>query len=240
MTVNRLQGSRAVVSGSSLIRYAGLAAVGAGAIFIGIQPFHPPDVLESVSTRVWAALQPLKLVMCLLFLLGLAGLYARQAEKTGWLGLIGFLLFSLSWALQTGFVFTEAYILPVLAQVAPAFVASFLGIVNGSPGEMNIGALPGLYMLVGILYLVGGLLFGIATFRARVLPRWAGGLLAVGVLLPLLASSFVLHPLDRIFAVPVGLAIAWLGASLWSRRQERAVAFPAGPEGPQLGSVAAE
>ena len=32
----------------------------------------------------------------------------------------------------------------------------------------------------GILYMLGGLLFGIATFRARILPRWAGCLLAVG------------------------------------------------------------
>ena len=32
---------------------------------------------------------------------------------------------------------------------------------------------------IGVL--LGGLLFGIATFRAGVLPRWAGGVLAVGV-----------------------------------------------------------
>jgi hypothetical protein len=64
------------------------------------------------------------------------------------------------------------------------------------------------------------MLFGVATFRAGVLPRWAAALLAVGTLLPILGSSLVPHPFDRIFAVPVGLALAWLGYALWSERRE--------------------
>jgi hypothetical protein len=71
-----------------------------------------------------------------------------------------------------------------------------------------------------VSYLLGGVLFGVATFRAGVLPRWAAGLLVVGTLLPVLGSSLVPHPFDRIFAVPVGLALAWLGYALWSERRE--------------------
>ena len=70
--------------------------------------------------------------------------------------------------------------------------------------------------------MLGGLLFGIATLRAGVLPRWAGGLLAIGVVLPLVASSLVPHPFDRIFAVPVGLALAWLGYALWAEQRKHA------------------
>ena len=40
--------------------------------------------------------------MCFFGLLGMAGLYARQAEKSGWLGLAGFLLFSLWLGAHTG------------------------------------------------------------------------------------------------------------------------------------------
>src|SRR5919112_5177477 len=85
------------ITASSLIRWSGLAALVAGLIFAGIQPIHPPDVLASVTTSAWAIIQSLKLIMCLLFLLGIAGLYARQVEEAGWLGLVGFLLLSLSW-----------------------------------------------------------------------------------------------------------------------------------------------
>jgi hypothetical protein len=61
-------------------------------------------------------------------------------------------------------------------------------------------------------------LLGIATFRAGILPRWAGGALAVGTVLPL-AFSLLPHEFARLAAVPIGLALAWLGYALWSERR---------------------
>ena len=107
----------------------------AGIIFAGIQPIHPPDVLASVTTGTWAIITSLKLAMCFFFLLGITGLYARQVEESGRLGLVGYLLFSLCWALQTGFVFAEPLILPVLATAAPTFVESYLGSSMGLPAR---------------------------------------------------------------------------------------------------------
>ena len=212
---------------SKLIRWSGLAALLAGLIFAGIQPIHPPDVLSSVTTGAWTIIISLKFAMCLLFLVGIAGIYARQVERAGWLGLAGFLLLSLCWWLQTGYVFTDLFILPVLANEAPQFVESFLGIVNPeSPVEMNIGALPAAYGLLGILYMLGGLLFGIATLRARVLPRWPAGLLAVAALLTP-AAALLPHAIQRLAAIPVGLALAWLGYALWTERRRARASDPA-------------
>jgi len=211
------------ITAPKLIRWAGLSAMAAGTIFVVIQPIHPLDVLSSVTTDQWVIIQSLKTAMCLFGLLGLAGLYARQVKEAGWLGLAGYLLFSLFFAHTIAFAFTEAFILPQLATEAPKYVESFLGIINPeSPVEMNTGALPTLYALAGFGYVLGGLLFGIATFRAGILPRWAAGLLAVGAVLPIILSSLVPHPLDRIFAVPVGLALVWLGYALWSERRAQA------------------
>jgi hypothetical protein len=208
------------ITASSLIRWTGLAALVAGLIFAGIQPIHPPDVLSSVTTSAWAIITTLKTVMCLLFLIGITGLYARQVERAGWLGLAGFLLLTLSWWLQTAFVFAEAYILPPLATTAPKFVDSTLGtLAAGRASEVNLGALPALYNLgVGIPYMLGGLLFGIATLRAGILPRWPAGLLAVAaVLTP--AAALLPHAIQRLAAIPVGIALAWLGYALWSERR---------------------
>ena len=204
-----------------LIRWSGLAAMVAGAIFVGIQPIHPADVLASVTTDMWMIVISLKFIMCLLFLAGITGLYVRQANKAGWLGLIGFLLLGVSWWLQAGFVFAELFVLPVLASTAPQFVVSFLGIVNGTPGDMNIGALPAVFGVVGILYLLGGLVFGIATFRARVLPRLPAALLAIAaVITP--AAALLPHQLQRYAAVPMGMALIWLGYVIFSERRDQA------------------
>ncbi|GHO97159.1 hypothetical protein KSF_072070 [Reticulibacter mediterranei] len=209
------------ITASNLIRWTGLSAIIAGIIFAGIQPIHPPDVLASVTTSAWGIITPLKTVMCLLFLLSWTGIYARQVKEAGWLGLAGFLLLSLSWALQTAFVFAETFIVPLLATTAPKFVDGFLGLATGHASEVNLGILPTLYTLVGISYMLGGLLFGIATFRASILPRWAAGLLAVAsALTP--AAALLPHQIQRLAAIPVALALIWLGYALWSERREQA------------------
>jgi len=212
---------------SNLIRWSGLAAVPAGIIFAAIQPIHPPDVVESVTTSAWAIITPLKTAMCMLFLVGITGIYARQVEKAGWLGLAGFLALIVSWTLQTAFVFAEAFILPPLAATAPAFVDGSLGISYGHTGGVDLGALPTLYSVgVGINYMLGGLLLGVATLRAGILPRVPAALLALAATLTPLAALLP-HAQQRFAAVPVALALAWLGYSLWSER--RASASQAAP-----------
>jgi hypothetical protein len=229
------------ITTANLIRWAGVSAMAAGIIFAGIQPIHPPDVLASVTTGAWAIITSLKTAMCLLFLLGIMGIYARQANKAGWLGLAGFLLLTISWWLQTGFVFAEAFIFPLLATTAPQFVDSALGtIARGQASDVNLGALPTIYSLgVGVPYMLGGLLFGIATFRVGILPRWPAGVLAVAAALTPLAALLP-HAIQRLAGIPVGLALAWLGYTLWSERRERAAEAIPGRAGAQLGQSGAE
>jgi hypothetical protein len=228
------------VTTANLIRWAGVAPMGAGMLYIAIQAIHPLDVFSSVTTAQWAITHYLSIVMDILAMLGIAGIYARQVEKSGWLGLAGYLLFSLFWALSLAFHFIEAFIEPVVANVAPQFVEGLLGMVTNVPSAMNLGALPAVYMLAGIAgYVLGGLLFGIATFRAGILPRWAGGLLALGTLLPILLSSVVHHPFDRLFAVPVGLALVWLGYALWSERRQPATELLGSMGSPQFSQTQA-
>ncbi len=211
---------------ASLVRWTGLAAVAAGLIFAGIQPIHPPDFLPSVTTGTWATFMYAKLAMCLFFLVGITGLYARQADRAGWTGLAGFALLFVTWFLQAAFIFTEGFVLPTVAAAAPQFVESFLTLANGSKPTMDIGPAVVLYGVAGIFYMLGGLLFGIATARAGILPKWPAILLAVAATLTPLAALLP-HEMQRLAGIPVGLAIAWLGYALWSARQPKVVAAPA-------------
>src|ERR1700693_790023 len=100
---------------SNLLRWAGLSAMAAGLIFAVVGLIHPPQIVSSVTTGTWTIVHSLTIAMSFLGLLGIAGIYARQADRAGWLGLAGFVLLSLWFVLVTGFTFFEAFILPLLA-----------------------------------------------------------------------------------------------------------------------------
>jgi hypothetical protein len=210
------------ITTANLNRWAGLSALTAGICYIAIGIFHPPNILSSVTTNSWVIVHVLACAMSFFGLLGMAGLYARQAEKSGWLGLAGYVLFSLWLILIMGFSFVEAFILPSLAATVSTFVDGWLGMFSSSTSAVNLGILPVLWTLTGPLYMFGGLLFGIATFRAGILSRWAGVLLALGTALAPIAALIPLDSQPKV-AVPVGLALAWLGYSLWLERREQIV-----------------
>jgi hypothetical protein len=156
--------------------------------------------------------------MCFFGLLGITGIYARQVKESGRLGLAGYLLLSLWLVLMMGFTFVEVFILPVLATATPSFVVGWMGMFSGPAGGMDLGVLPTVWTLTAPIYMLSGLLFGIATLRAGILSRWAAGLLAAGTLSAPVAALLPLE-LQPKTAVPVGLALAWLGYSLLTERR---------------------
>src|SRR5215216_4411757 len=126
------------ITTATLTRLAGLSAMLAGLCFIVIGMFHPVNIPSSVTTATWVNVHIFAFALGFFGLFGMAGLYARQAEKTGWLGLAGFLLFSVWMTLVSGFSFVEAFILPRLATESPAFVAAVLGMFSGAPSEIDL------------------------------------------------------------------------------------------------------
>ena len=221
------------ITASTLMRLAGLSAMATGLCFLVIGMFHPVNVPASVTTATWVNVHIFATALGFFGLFGMAGLYARQAEESGWLGLIGFLLFSAWMTLVCGFSFVEAFILPRLATESPAFVAGILGMFSSIPSPVDLGILPTLWNISGPMYILGPLLFGIATFRARVLPRWAGALLVLGaVLVPV--GALVPPEFQPKIMIPVGLAMAWLGYALFSERREQVSEPVPGSARPQI------
>ena len=205
----------------NLIRWAGLAALVAGICFVALGLLHPPEILSSVTTSRWAITHAVAIALSVFGLLGVTGLYARQMEAAGWLGLAGYLLWSLWLVLFLPFNFVEAFILPLLATEAPTLAEGFLGVITRSASEASFGALAGLWALSDILFLLGGLVFGIATLRAGILSRWAAGVFTVGIgLAP--ATALLPHELEPLVAVPIGAGLAWLGVALWAERRAQA------------------
>jgi hypothetical protein len=205
------------ITNENLIRWAGLSALVAGACYVLVGLFHPANVPASVTTTRWEVVHVLACAMCFFGVLGLAGLYARQASKTGWVGLLGYLLLNLWVVLIMGFSFVEAFLLPHVATTSPALVQAWMGMFNGPAGTFDLGALPTVWTTSGFLYVLGGLLFGVATFRAGILPRWAGALLAASTVLAPVAALLPNASQPKT-AVPMGIALIWLGYALWAKR----------------------
>jgi hypothetical protein len=199
--------------------------------------FHPVNVISSVTSGTWVNVHIFATALGFFGLLGLAGVYARQVEKAGWLGLAGFLLFGAWMTLVCAMSFVEAFILPHLTTESPAYVTGIMGMFSSIPSQVDLGALPTLWIIQTPLYILGPLLFGIATFRALVLPRWAGALLVLGtVLIPV--GAIVPPEWQPKIMIPVGLAMVWLGYALLSERRAPAPAPAPCEESPLLSQPA--
>ncbi len=202
------------ITPATLIRAAGLAAVGAGAIFIGVQLAHPELTVAGVNTTEWVVRSSLKVLMAALALVGITGMYVHQVKKMGVVGLVGYLLFAANYLLIFASSFVAASVLPSIDVSSPSFVKDVLAAASGGHASGDIGLLGSALLLDAALYLAGGLLFGIALYRARVLTRWAAALLAVGGLAGA-GLSLLPDPWFRMLAVPNGIAMIALGCSLW-------------------------
>lgn len=206
------------ITTTGLTRAAGLSAAAAGLIFIAVQINHPTMDVASVATTEWVVRNSAKVLMGALALVGITGLYLRQVRQVGVFGLIGYLLLSAGYLLMFATEVISAYVLPTLANLAPGYVNDILVAAAGGTPVGDIGAMKTVLAVTGAGYMIGGLIFGIAMFRARIVARWAAALLAVGTIgtasLAVLPESF-----NRPMAVPVGIALVWLGISLW--REQR-------------------
>src|SRR5688572_15786724 len=216
------------LTASRLTATAGLCAAAAGAIFIGVQINHPPaDVAHLVTTEMLVR-ESAKVLMCVLALVGITGMFLRHHRRFGFLGLAGFSLLTVGYLAIFAVQCIVAYVLPTVAQSDPAYVQDVLDAAVGGSPTGDIGHMPEVVLVSGIGYSLGGLLFGIALFRAGILARWASVLLAYGTT-SALALSVLPESFNRPFAVPTGVALIGLGISLWrdGRRQSETADAPA-------------
>jgi peptidyl-tRNA hydrolase len=214
------------VTTTGLTKAAGTAAAVAGAIFIAVQIGHPAFDTYTSQTTQWVVRSSAKTVMAALALAGLTGIYLHQHRKAGLLGLVGYLVFAAGYLAILATEVMAVFVLPQLVDSQPGFVNDVVVASGGGHPNGDIGSLQTLFYLTGVLYIVGGLLFGIALFRTGVLARWAAVLLAVSTV-STAALAVLPEAFDRPMAVPEGIALIGLGVSLWRTQRQAAPAVSA-------------
>ena len=197
---------------------AGVAAAAAGTIYLAVQVNHPPADVEHIVTTEMFVRETLKAVMAALAIAGFTGMLVRNRHRFGVLGVAGYVLLSIGYLAMFAIQCIVGYVLPTVAETDPSYVQDYLDAALGGSPQGDIGHMQELFLVAGIGYALGGLLFGIALFRAGILARWASLLLAYGTT-SALALSALPESFNRPFAVPVGVALVGLGVSLWRNRR---------------------
>jgi hypothetical protein len=165
------------------------------------------DVLEWIS----GGFSPLQLSLTYLgFLLMpvlLVGLYAVQRPGISRVGLLGALLYG------GAFVYFAHTTLYALQE-------------HISDYATLLARLGGLYALHGVVMIAGGLLFGLASLRARVLPPWAPAVFLAGIALNLLVGLLSVPAIMQTLGSTVrNIGLMAMGTALLrapSRRNARA------------------
>jgi hypothetical protein len=208
-----------------LSRAAATAAVLAGITFMAVQIGHPHLDVTSVDTAEWVVRNTAKMAFAALALTGITGMYLRQVKETGVLGLIAYVLLSTGYLLIFSTAFVAGYVLPSLAESAPNYVNGVLTAAAGGTATSDIGLIEYALAAEGITYLAGGLLFGIALFRARILTRWGSALLSAGAVFTI-SLSVLPEDFYRLLAYPNAIALIALGYSLWRAAQDLSEPVP--------------
>lgn len=138
-----------------------------------------------------------------LLILGLPVWYVVQAHRAGALGVVGFLMTFVGWAvLQLGTGPLYSFVAPALYKDNPDLAKP------GALDEVSTGFL--VYVSIGLIALnLGILVFGIATIRARVFPRplaWLITLAPLAIFVPVVESAAISVVLVAIGAA--GLVVA--------------------------------
>jgi len=160
-----------------------------------LAPAGDQQFSDMAATGIFTVAAALRFTGVMLMTWGVISLYLAQADRAGRLGLIAVVACLASMALQTGWIFCDLFAAPSFAHAAP-------GVLNNPTGPLTAG------FMAAWLANISFVLLGVATLRARVLPRTSGlALITVGVI------TLVPLPADGPgYEVIIGIVFAIAGA----------------------------
>jgi hypothetical protein len=195
-TLYRLSGGTLIVGSLLIIVNSILSNV----LFSGGRNTTP----QQYMSLPWLLVSLVSLIGSLLFVIGLPGMYLRQAGRAGVLGLVGFILVFFGELLFGAFSTLQVIVFPLLAQVTPKLLE----------GETLPGGMFLLLLVFSLLDTIGAILLGIATMRAHVFPRWTGVLLIIAGIGMGLLFVFPGAIIETVSSIAFSAAFLWCGYTL--------------------------
>ena len=209
-----------------LYRISGLGLAIGAALFIvhivarsmvtaGLEPS------ASAMQSLWIPINALGVLGAMLVSLGLPAMYARVADSSGRIGLIGIVLIAVAWMFFGVFLsFYGALVMPWIADKAPTLVAKSAAV----PTAFVVAFILGL-----LAWILGTVLFAIPLIRGHIRPRWVGYALPASTLWTLIGdlviaprgpvANFAINLLSNLGPVIFLIAVGYLG---WQMRSDSA------------------
>jgi Domain of unknown function (DUF4386) len=204
------------MSDSLLARVAGPLALAAGVLIIVAQlvmlPFDPDDHVATSTDPVFQIGGVVYMIGFCCLLLAAIGVYGWGLKRAGRLGSVATVTAIVGTMLLGGDLWFETFAVPWLADEAPA------SLDTDPTTLLAIGAIASY-----LSFAIGWLLVGVASYRARVFPTPICIAIGIG---GIVGFSALLSP----FAIPLALALAWLG--VWMIRSETVSERSAAPAPP--------
>jgi len=192
---------------SPLNRHAGKIAVIAGGLFAVIHVVQffvadRSDLAAMVTDPVFMVVSAAYFVAFPLLLIALVALYGRQAGQAGLFGAVAFCTALVGTVALAGDMWFDAFAVPWLVQVPPAVVSA------DRTGSLLLTG----WLVSVVVFSLGWIMFGLASFRSRIFPRALSLAVAIGGLVGIKAATAP-------WGVALGLAITAVG--VWLIRQDR-------------------
>ena len=205
------------MTSQNFIRFSGFALLTAGTFllvwWLGLGMLMPLEGMEAgyanlVKDSDWLWINIFGLVATILLPLGFVGLYLKQIQEAGKLGLIGFVCAFLGSLLFLCIQFIETALWPIFPEHAP-------GLLEHKGAMFMDPTFKIFYLAMGILLALGFIILGISSMISGVLPKWGAVLMLIGGAVFSLVISVVVVRTIGIILLSAGLV--WLGASIWRK-----------------------
>ena len=218
-------------------RISGVACILGGVLIPIFFIIHPggqePATSAVVLATHYAAIHTLAVIGYIAVSFGFVGAFIYQADLMNVLATAGMLLGFAGSTMLVGTFMHDGYDNPYMATIVSG--VDLNGHEGGLERSLDMGIAIG---VAGVLFIIGFVVFGIATIRAAVFPRWCGALLIVGTIitdLPPPPDTRLLHVLTGhpamlpwalldFGATTLGIGLIGLGSTMLCNPQRIATA----------------
>ena len=200
------------VTGVANITYSIILAL-AGILFYTLFPVGEIGTNYSmlVVMSSWIPINIISMLAIILGIIGFIGMYIKQVKKSGVLLFIGFIIIMFALVMKASATSWEFIIWPAILNDNPSNALLTESLIYKDTGILSF------YSIFTLFFVIGYVLFGIGSIKAKVFPKWASLLLVIGG--PAYAILLSIPPFGILGLLIYSAGIFGFGWSLYNNRK---------------------